>query len=106
MHGGRAIRTPLSSQATASWDQHIVFNREVPTIAANVRRCEVLDRSTCRGLPDSSSALINAIHPDRLQKSACADFSDKSGGDSSESEELHSWLGCTMAEVGASLNNI
>jgi len=90
MHGGRAIRTPLSSQATASWDRHIVIEKGVSTIAANVRRCEVLDRSTCRGLPNSSSALINASHPDGLQTSACADFSDKGSGDSSESEELHS----------------
>jgi len=107
MRGGRGIRTPLKSQLAASCDLHIVLGIEFPNfVAAHVRRCEVRDRITCRGLPNRSIAQISGTHPDSLQTSACADLSDKGSGDSSESEELHSWLGCTIAEVGASLNSI
>lgn len=106
MRGGRGIRTPLSSQAAASWDRHIASDRDVLAVAADVHRCEVLDRIVCRGLPNSPSALIRATHPDRLETSAGADFSDKGSGDSSKSEELHGWLGYRIAEVCASLNRI
>jgi len=103
------MHTPHRSHCAASWDLHIAWDREEsPRAAAHVQRREVLDRIACRGMSNvftRSRALIRATYRDGPYTSG-AGFSDEGSGDSSKSEELHSWLGYRVAEVSVSLNRI